>query len=306
MADEKPIDPSQKLKEVQISMLDKLAGGGMNQNDVLALMSMMNQGGEKTSMQDTMNMMLMMRMMNPQQKQDNTTPLIMWMMSDGMKKPNGDSDIDKKIEALQKAIEKKEEDSKFKEVLTEIKEMQKNKEAIGLKDILTIVANKDNTIEAIRGIANEKDRELLLSQFSGQVGALQEEIKKLGTGGDINKVVETIKALKQLSTDIGLDKVGQKSKEEVLTGLVSHVADALAPAINQYAARMNAPQPQGMTQEQAQRLAQIQAQRQQTQPDQAQTEDIPAAPVQQKDEFGNIVFPDLIDIADSRGRQRRA
>jgi hypothetical protein len=305
MSDEKPIDPSQKLKEVQISMLDKLAGGGMNQNDVLALMSMMNQGGEKTSMQDTMNMMLMMRMMNPQpQKQDQTTPLMMWLMMDGMKKPNGDSDIDKKIEALQKAIEKKEEDSKFKEVLTEIKEMQKNKEAIGIKDILNIVANKDNTIEAIRGIANEKDRELLMTQFSGQVGALQEEIKKVGTGGDINKVVETIKALKQLSNDIGLDKVGQKSKEEVLTGLVSHVADALAPAINQYAARMNAPQPQSMTQEQAVRLAQIQAQRQQAQPAQVQSQE-PEKPEVQRDEFGNVIFPDMIDIADSRGRQRR-
>ena len=266
---------------------------------------MMNQGGEKTSMQDTMNMMLMMRMMNPQpQKQDQTTPLMMWLMMDGMKKPNGDSDIDKKIEALQKAIEKKEEDSKFKEVLTEIKEMQKNKEAIGIKDILNIVANKDNTIEAIRGIANEKDRELLMTQFSGQVGALQEEIKKVGTGGDINKVVETIKALKQLSNDIGLDKVGQKSKEEVLTGLVSHVADALAPAINQYAARMNAPQPQSMTQEQAVRLAQIQAQRQQAQPAQVQSQE-PEKPEVQRDEFGNVIFPDMIDIADSRGRQRR-
>jgi len=314
MTGEKEIDYDKKLREIQLSLLDKLGSGGLNQNDMMAMVSMM-QKQEPNTFNELMPMIAMMKMMNPAPKQDQTAPMFMYFMMENMKKGSG-SEVEKKIEKLEEMIKQKEDKKMYEEVMKEIRDMQKNKDGVGVKDILELALNKDKVIEDLKRITNDKDRELLIREFSGQMGTLQEEIKKISGGGgtgSIKQVVDTIKAIKGAAIDLGIDKVGQKSKEEVIKDLIENTTKALAPAINRYVEHV-ATQQNAMTQAQYNKIQQIQAQRQAQAPpepanpgpeqgeSEAEAPENPAAPY--KDEFGSMIYPDLIQVSDSRAGRR--
>ncbi|MHA1852554.1 MAG: hypothetical protein ACTSUF_03495 [Candidatus Heimdallarchaeaceae archaeon] len=295
----KDIDYNQKLKQIQLQILDKLGSGGLNQNDLMAIMGLM-QRQETNTFGEIMPMIVAMKMLNPT-KQDQTTPMFLWMMLDGMRKTGGNSNLEKRIDELQRAIEKKEEDSKFKEVMQEIKEMQKSREHVGIKDIVTILQDAKTREAELKEIAQSKDKELLVKEFQGQIGNLAEEIRKLQSGsGDISRVSETVKAIKDLYSDLGLEKTGQKSKEEVLKDLVETTAKAFAPAVNNYVEMLSQRQQQ-LTPQQLARIHQIQSQRANpptppTNPEVAiQTEPNPETGMQVMGK--DVVFPELIDIS---------
>jgi hypothetical protein len=303
MADEKPIDRpadvAPDFKSIQLEMLKKMVGGNLNQNDVVALMSLTEQN-KPSGMQDMLPMMLMKRMMDSPQNQDSTTPIVLWMMMDSMRKPDGDSELNRKIDALEAKLEKREEDSKFQSVMEEIKDLKKNKENFSAKDILEIAGNKDKIIEEIKNIANKQERELLMKDFEVQMGSLVDEVKKLqGGNASIKGIADQVKSIKEIYSDLGLEKVGQKSKEEVLTNLVENTAKAFAPAVNRYVEVMGL-QRQQATAEQTARLREIQAQRTPSNPG-LNPESQPAEP---ETVDGHYVFPELVDISDSKKRRR--
>ncbi len=253
-----------------------------------------------------MPMIMAMKMMNPPQKQDQATPLFMMMMMDSMKKSSGGGDLDKKIGQLEEKIKAKEDKKMYEEVMREIKEIQKSKDAVGIKDILALAQGKDKTIEEIKNMAAGKDREMLMKEFAN----LQATVKASGGSGigELSKLSETLKAVKNVAVDLGIDKTGNKSKEEILKDLVESTASAFAPAVNDYVKMMTAqPQQAGMTEEQMKKLHEIQAQRQGSAPSPA-----PAAPQPERqptnindvpgegqsgsyiDEHGDRVYPSLI------------
>jgi hypothetical protein len=307
------INLDKKMKEMQLSILDKIGTGGINQNELIAIMNMM-QKQEPNTFGEMMPLIMAMKMMNPPAKQDQGNSMFTWYMLDSMKKGNGGGELEKKIERLESMIREKEDKKMYEEVLKQIKEIQNNKEQVGIKDIITIMSEKDKVIEQIKGIANEKDKELLINQVQNTVGALQEEIRKLGSGGDINKVGETIKAIKSIYTDLGMEKIGQKSKEEILKDIIEAGVRPLAPAIEKYV-DMVARQQQ-MSPYQSARLQQIQAQRTAqapnaqpasaapaTEPGENISPETPQQP-QAKGPSGEIVFPELVNISDGRRRRR--
>jgi len=282
------VDMSKVVKKKQLEILSRLGSpAGINQNDMMALMSMMN-GKEGSSMSDMMPMVMMSKMMQP--KQDQMSPFFMMMLMDKMGK-GGNSDIDQKIEKLENLIREKEEKKLYEEVLKEIRNIKDSQSQFGTKDIISIMTNKDQAVNEIKNIVNDKDRELMMTKFQSQISDLSKEIQR-GSGGDLGKVKDTIGAIREIYGDLGLEKIGQKSKEETISNLIQNVTESLAPAINHYVTSMSAPQPQPvMPQYSQQRIA----------PQVSQAVPInQEAPRITKDEFGNVIYQDLIDINEKK------
>jgi len=303
------IDMSKAYKAKQMQVLESVMKGNMNQNDLAALFTMM-QKQEGSGFGDMMPMIMMQKMMQP--KQD---PMMLMMLMNSMK--GGDSGVDKKIEHLEGIIKGKEDKKLYEEVMREIRNIKDTQNQVGIKDILSIVTKKDQAIDQIKQIANDKDRQVMMEQFKTLVSGL----KNTQSSGDIGKVKETIGAIKSIYNDLGLEKVGQKSKEEIIGGLVENVAKTVAPAINTYVQKMGTQtqptpqfaQPVHLTPEQSQRLQEIRAQREGNSTPSVNPPPTPGSPTENnpaevesfKDDDGNMVYPSLINVAEGRNRPAR-
>jgi Mg2+ and Co2+ transporter CorA len=255
----------------------------------MAFMQML-QKQDSGSVNDLMPMILMSKMMNPAPKTDPTMTMMMLEMMKN--RTSGSSDLEKKIERLEAQIAKQEDDKKYNLIMSRIDEITKAKDTLGTKELIQLLSNKDATI-------SQKEREVLASKFDQTITTLQSELRNMKSGGgDLDRVSETIRAIKSISSDLGIGQPQVKSKEEIITGLIGTVADRFAPAINNYVEQMNqmrqqpysAPMP--LTPEQQTRLQQIQAER-----------PIPQAEPQNQEvimENGEIAFSDLVDVADNR------
>lgn len=309
----KEMDINEVVKKQQMQILERLGSGGLNQNDLMALWGMMGKQEQPNTFGEMMPMIMAMKMLNPSPKQD---PMLTMMLLQSMKRDDGGGEVNKKIEKLEEMIKAKEDKKMYEDVMSEIKDLQKNREQVGFKDVLGVLSDKDKIINDIKLIANDKDRELLMTTFQNSIKGLQDEIKNM-QGGDIGRVSQTIKEIKGIYTDLGLEKAGQKSKEEVITDLVRSVSDSLAPGINAYMQRMSE-QPQQapqLTPEQMKKLQEIKAQRAGQQPPENPgpqgTENPSEQPSESKpaesyrDEDGDRVYPDLIQISESGAKRRR-
>jgi len=302
-----------KQKQIQMDLLNRLAsGGGMNQNDLMAYMSML-QKQEPNAFQDMMPLILAMKMMNPTPKSDNSSPMMFWMMMDSMRK-GGDGDIERKLDKLEAALKSNEDKKHYEAVMNEIRNLKTNKSDIGMKDLLTLMMSKDDIIAKARSEADIKGNELMVTHLKGSFDALQNELKKVGTGGDIGKMGQMIKQIKEISETLGIGKVAPKPKEEVLKEIIQAGIAPLTPVIENYFKKMGQQDAQRMSPDQLARLQQIQAQRSNQNPGTqlVQPQPIPATPVNQPDTNQSMglvskdaVFPDLIDIADGGVKANR-
>jgi len=294
---------SDKLKKVQMEWLEKLGSGSMNQNELVAMMQLM-QKEEPENMKDTMQMVYLMQMMNP--KPDPMSQIFPMILMDNMK-GDGDSDLKREIEALKTEILKKDEDRKYQQVLEEVRKMQNQKDNIGLKDIVTIMTSKDEMIERARSATDAKDKELLVTQLQSSFGALKDEIKNLGGGGDIGKVGKTITQIREIADVLNINKPVEKSSHELMKDLVDTTVKTFGPSVSKYVETMSQSPQTGS--HQFAKLQEIQSQRQNdgTLPA-TSAPAIPATPapvvsdekpsqVAQTDQFGSVVTPDLIDIS---------
>jgi hypothetical protein len=291
MAEDKEINVDNKMKELQMQMLDKIGNGGLNNNDLMAFMQML-QKQDSGSMNDLMPMIFMSKMMNPTPKTDPTMTMMMLEMMKN--RTSGSSDLEKKIERLEAQIAKQEDDKKYNLIMARIDEITKAKDTLGTKELIQLLSNKDATI-------SQKEREVLSAKFDQTIMALQGELKNMKSGGgDLNNVSETIRAIKSISADLGIGQPVVKTKEEIITGLIGTVADRFAPAINSYVEQMNqmrqspysVPEPMQLSPDQHARFQQIQSERAIQ----------PPMPIQQEPQMvdGAAAFSDLVDIADNR------
>ena len=317
-APQEELTPEKKVKDLQMEILDKMGKGGLNQNDLMAFMTMM-QKNEPDSFKEMIMMSQMTKMMKEPQ-QDSMNQMMPFMMMDMMRGGGDGSELEKKVDMLQRALEKRDEDNKFNEVMARLKEMEKNKEGVGIKDILAMAMDKDKTINEIKRLAEGKDKELLINKFEGAIAGLQNNLKSL-QGGNLEGLTGQIKAIKNIYNDLGLKEAGKKSKEEIISDLVQSVSTSLAPTINAYAGKIASQAPQGqpvappqqapLTPEQLAKLQEIQAQRAAQPgnpgPQEAVDPNPPAeAPdVSYKDEDGDRVYPDLIQVSDSETKRRK-
>lgn len=289
MTEEKnPID--EKMKNLQLNMLERIGNGGLNNNDLMAFMQMLQKGDRDSSgINDIMPMIVMSKMMNPSPKAD---PMMMQMMMEMMKN-NGNSELKKEIEFLKAQIQKQEEDKKYNLIMERINELSRNKDTIGTKELLQIMASKDAAI-------NQKDKELLQTQMNNNISLLQAEIRNKSSESDIGKVSETIKAIKNISSELGIGTPVEKSKEDILSGLVGTIADKFAPAINTYmqsqvqntnSYEMPNQMPSQLTPEQESRIQEIHNKR---------NTRVEGEPEYIDTSGGEVVYDDLVNISDGK------
>lgn len=208
-----------KMKDLQMEFLNKMGSGGLNQNDLMAFMTMM-QKKEPDNFREIMQMSQMMQMMNPQQ--DSMSQIMPLIIMDSMR-GNGDSEIKKELENVKAEMRRRDEDKKYDMVMREIRDIKGNKDQIGTKEFLTMLINKDDKMADMWRQMSEKDREA----YQRNLDIL---LKSKQSGGDnIGKLGEQIKQVKALGATLGFGKEGEKSKLEQLGDIVGGV---ITPAIN--------------------------------------------------------------------------
>jgi len=301
------LDYGGKLKQLQMDMLDKIGSGGLNQNDLMAVMQMM-QKEEPNNFKETMQMAQMMQMMKPQQ--DPMSQMMPLIMMENMR-GDGDSTLNKKIDNIEKQIRENKEEKQYNEVVRELRELKANMnkgDQFGSKEFLTMLLSKDDKMSEMWRTMSEKDREASQRQIETIM-----KFKDSGTGS-IGKIGEQIKEIRALTETMGFGAAKEKSNPEIIKDLVGGVAQSLSQskgfndALSGLATNLAA----GTSpQVQAQKIQQIQANRQPSNPgapipatpapvvpvsdNPTPSEKPPEAP--QTDGFGNLVTPGLIDIS---------
>jgi hypothetical protein len=320
--EEKEVNYSQRLKKLQLQMLDKLGSGTMNQNDLLAIVSMM-QKQEPNSFGEMMPMIMAMKMLNPSQKQDTATPMLIMMMMQGMKKDGG-GEVDRKIERLESMMKEKEGEKQYNEIARRLEDLKKEyqefrrdrEKPFDSLALLKLFSDKDDS-------ARKELLGVVQSQTQGQMQALNDKLGQLSQGGGIGRFAQEAESFKKIKDIFGPGKgEGHKSREEILAELIGSTATTFLPTVKDYFETLKqgggltpAQQPGGgLTPAQSQRLQQIQAQRQSQAANPAnQAPQNPASspepapePLQESGQnqesapqmlFGQPVFPDLVTLS---------
>lgn len=277
MADESNdnVDYSAKLKDMKLQMLEKIGNGGMNQNDILALMTVMKKTDSGGGFKDMMPLLLFSKMSgNNQQKPDQMMYLLFLEMMKGNNNNGGNKELNDKIDRLEAIVKQKEEEKKYDQVMNEIRTLRENNNSFGMKEILTLLTTRDQTIA-------EKDREVMNAKFEALINSVKGK-----TESEPSKFLDTFKAFKEISSELGMNQVAKKSNEEIISELVSNVATTFSPAINTYMETMKQPQYQpSMNPSQLARVEEIQNRR-----------EMPLQ-VPEKKFKEDDVYPELINIS---------
>jgi len=162
----------------------------------------------------------MANMVQPQQ--DSMSQILPLILMDNMKS-DGDTELKKKLDDLERQIRENKEEKQYMEVMREIKDLKTNMgkgDQFGAKEFLTMLLSKDEKMSEMWRQMSEKDREASQRQI--------ETIMKMNTGSSsIGKIGEQIKELRALTETMGFGHEKEKSNPEIIKDLVGGVTQQL-------------------------------------------------------------------------------